>query len=139
MEHTRDRQTQRTVTVLPPPSELDPGWVGVQRVIQVKRRGTRAHKPVAETVFYLSSQALDAPMFARQTRDHWQVENGLHWVKDVVLQEDNAPMCDGQALTNFAIVRTMVVNLFRANGFASITKGIRQVAHDVRRLFSFFQ
>ena len=111
----------------------------MQRVIQVKRCGTRVQKPVDETVFYLSSQALDATRFGGQTRDHWQVENGLHWVKDVVLQEDNAPLCDGHALTNFAIVRTIVVNLFRANGFASITKEICQLAHDVCRLFSFFQ
>jgi predicted transposase YbfD/YdcC len=66
-------------------------------------------------------------------------ENRLHWSKDVVLLEDTAPLCDGHALTNFALARTIAVNLFRQNGFASITKGIRHLAHDVHRLFSFFQ
>lgn len=139
IEQTRDRQTQRIVKVLPPPVAIDPEWVGVQRIIQVERRGTRAQKPFSETVFYISSLALDAAAFAQRIRDHWQIENCLHWVKDMVLQEDKAPLCDGHALTNFAIVRTIAVNLFRTNGFVSITKGIRHLAHDIHQLFSFFQ
>lgn len=67
------------------------------------------------------------------------MENKLHWVKDLVLGEDKAPLWAGHALTNFAIIRTIAVNLFRLNGFASITKGIRAIAHDIHRLFSFFQ
>ncbi|MEP0925357.1 hypothetical protein [Leptolyngbya sp. ST-U4] len=67
------------------------------------------------------------------------MENNLHWVKDVVLSEDKALLCAGHALTNFAIVRTIAVNLFRLNGFASVTKVIRAVAHNIHQLFSFFQ
>ncbi|NJO43967.1 MAG: ISAs1 family transposase [Cyanobacteria bacterium CRU_2_1] len=138
-ERSRDRQIERTITGLPPPTQRDPAWVGVQRVVKVERKGTRAGKPFEETIFYLSSLTLEADQFAHRIRDHWQVENKLHWVKDVVLAEDQAPLCAGHALTNFAIIRTIAVNLFRANGFTSITKGIRAVAHDIHQLFSFFQ
>ncbi len=138
-EQTRERHTQRTVSVFVPPVDIDPAWVGVQRVIQVERQGTRDQIPFRETVFYISSLTLEAAAFAQGIRHHWQIENCLHWVKDKVLQEDSAPVCDGHALTNFAIVRTIAVNLFRANGFASVTKGIRQLARDIPRLFSFFQ
>jgi predicted transposase YbfD/YdcC len=139
VERTRDRQIERTITVLAPPTQIDPAWVGLQRVVQVERQGTRAGKPFEETMFYLSSLNLDANQFAQRIRDHWQIENNLHWVKDVVLGEDKAPLCAGHALTNFAIIRTIAVNLFRLNGFASVTKGIRALAHDIHRLFSFFQ
>lgn len=139
VEQTRDRHVERTVKVLAPPVEIDPAWVGIQRVIKVERRGSRSGKPFEETMFYLSSLKATAPEFAQRIRDHWQVENNLHWVKDVVLGEDKAPLCAGHALTNFAIIRTLVVNLFRLNGFASITKGIRAVAHDIHQLFSFLQ
>lgn len=138
-EHTRGRCTQRTVSVLAPSTDIDPAWVGVQRVIRVERTGTRAGKPFSETVFYISSRSDNAAEFAGRIRGHWQIENRLHWVKDVVLHEDQTPLCDGHALTNVAILRTMVVNLFRQQGFDSITKAIRHVAHDVGRLFSFFQ
>lgn len=139
VERTRERQIERTITVLAPPTRIDPAWVGLQRVVKVERRGTRSGKLFEETMFYLSSLQLDAKAFAQRIRDHWQVENNLHWVKDVVLGEDKAPLCAGHALTNFAIIRTLVVNLFRLNGFASVTKGIRAVAHDIHRLFSFLQ
>jgi hypothetical protein len=58
---------------------------------------------------------------------------------DLVLQEDEAPWCDGRAPSHFALARTIAVNLFRLNGLASLTQGIRHLAHDVHRLFSFFQ
>jgi len=99
----------------------------------------RGQKQSSERMFYISSLALSAVEFAQRIRSHWHVENRLHWVKDVVMGEDKSALCDGHALTNFAIVRSMVVNLFRANGYASITKGIRHLAHDIHKLFSFFQ
>jgi predicted transposase YbfD/YdcC len=138
-EQTRDRHTQRTVSVLDTVVGLDPQWLGVQRLIRVERVGTRANQPYQETMFYISSLQLDAPGFAQRIRQHWHIENRLHWVKDVVLKEDQAPLCDGHALTNFAIVRTIALNLFRQHGFDSITQGLRRLAHDIPTLFSFFQ
>lgn len=138
-ERTRDRQTQRTVSVLDCVSGIDPQWVGVKRIIRVERVGTRANRPYSETMFYISSLSLDAVGFAQQIRNHWHIENRLHWVKDVVLKEDSSPLCDGNALVNFAIVRTIALNLFRSHGFDSVTQGMRQMAHDIPGLFSFLQ
>jgi predicted transposase YbfD/YdcC len=138
-EKTRDRQTQRTIMVIDTVAGIDPDWVGVQRLIRVQRSGTRANKPYEEMVFYISSLSSDAAGFAQRIRAHWHIENRLHWPKDVVLKEDTSPLCDGYAPVNFSIVRTISINLFRNGGFHSITKGIRLLAHDVRRLFSFFQ
>ena len=139
VEQTRDRHTQRIVSVLEPGDEIDPAWKGVQRIVRVERTGTRSAQAYAETMFYISSLELDAAGFATRICQHWHIENRLHWPKDVVLGEDAAPLCDGNALVNFAIVRTIAINLFRQAGFASITKGIRHLSHDVQRLFSFFQ
>ena len=127
------------MSVLDTIAGIDPEWVGVQRLIRVQREGIRANKPFEETVFYISSLCLDAAGFAAQIQQHWHIENRLHWPKDVVLKEDEAPLCDGYALANFAILRTMALNLFRQAGFPSITKGLRHLSHDVHRLFSFFQ
>ncbi|MGI0495340.1 ISAs1 family transposase [Alkalinema pantanalense CENA528] len=138
-EQTRDRVTRRAVIVLDQIPALDPGWVGIQRIIRVERSGTRAQKPYHEVMFYISSLPLEASGFAQFIRHHWHIENRLHWVKDVILKEDETPVCDGNALINFVIVRTLSLNLFRLNGFASITRGLRFLAHDVRKLFSFFQ
>ena len=138
-EHTRDRQIQRTVSVLDTIEGIDPEWVGVQRLIRVQRQGIRGKRTFTETVFYISSLSLDAVGFAVRIQQHWHIENRLHWPKDAVLKEDEAPLCDGYAPANFAILRTIALNLFRRAGLASITKGLRRLAHDVHRLFSFFQ
>ena len=139
IEQCRDRYTQRTVSVLDTIVGIEPQWVGIQRMIRVERAGIRANQPYCETMFYVSSLAVDAASFAQLIRSHWQIENRLHWIKDVVLHEDCSPLCDGNAPVNFAIVRTIALNLFRFNGFDSITQGIRHLAHDLSRLFSFFQ
>jgi predicted transposase YbfD/YdcC len=139
IETSRDRQIERRVRVLAPPVGIDPAWVGVKRVVCIERQGRRGQKPMSERMFYISSLELDAAEFGERIRCHWHVENRLHWVKDVVMAEDRTALCAGHALTNFAILRSMAVNLFRMNGFASITKGIRHLAHDIPQLFSFFQ
>ncbi len=138
-ERTRNRDIEPRVSVLEAPQELSLAWVGAKRMIRVERQGIRAQQPFLETVFYLSSMTGDAQTFAQYIRHHWQIENRLHWPKDAVLKEDITPVCDGHAMTNFALVRTIALNLFRRHGFDSITRGIRMLAHDVKTLFSFFQ
>lgn len=138
-EHLRGRITRRTVSVLAATAELDTVWLGVQSLIRVERTGIRGTEAMHETLFYISSIAADAAHFGDRIRHHWQIENRLHWVKDVVLKEDTAPLCSGYALENMAILRTIAINLLRLNGFTSVTKGIRAVEHDTHRLFSFFQ
>lgn len=138
-DQSHGRDITRTVSVLPPPAELDPAWVGIHSVVKVERCGWRGQKPFSQTMFYITSLDLQAQALAERIRAHWHVENRLHWPKDAVLKEDSTPVCDGHAITNFAILRTIAINLFRANGFDSITQGIRMLAHDVRQLFSFLQ
>jgi predicted transposase YbfD/YdcC len=138
-DSSHGRQVQRSVSVLTPAEGIAPVWVGVQRIIKVERTGIRAHKPFEETVFYISSLTENAAEFAQRIRAHWQIENRLHWVKDVVLREDESPLYGGCALINFGIFRTIAMNVFRKEGWASVTNGIRSVAHDIDRLFSFLQ
>ncbi|GAP98036.1 mobile element protein [Leptolyngbya sp. NIES-2104] len=138
-EQVRDRITRRTVSVLAATSDLDAVWHGVQSLIRVERTGIRATEAMHETLFYISSRSVDARQLGEWIRAHWHIENRLHWGKDVVFKEDAAPLCSGHAPENMAILRTIAVNLLRLNGFASMTKGIRAIAHDIDRLFSFCQ
>jgi len=140
-EKTRDRSIQRNISVFSPPSEIDPIWVGVNCVIKVWRQGTRGGQPYQsqKETYYICSLSPHSSLIPKGIRTHWHIENRLHWVKDVVLQEDDYPFCGGYAAANMGIIRTIALNLFRLNGFASITKAIRTLAHDLPRLFSFLQ
>jgi predicted transposase YbfD/YdcC len=133
------RTVTRTVSVFDAPPQIAATWPSVQSCIRVERSGTRDHKPFSETIFYISSLQESATQFAHRIRHHWHIENRLHWVKDVVLKEDDTPLCGGTVAITMGILRTVAVNLFRLNHFDSITQGIHNLAHDIKTLFSFFQ
>jgi predicted transposase YbfD/YdcC len=64
--------------------------------------------------YFLSSARLDAKTFARAVRDHWGVENNLHWVLDVVFHDDLARPRTGHGPQNMAVVKHMALNLLNA-------------------------
>lgn len=68
-----------------------------------------------ERRYYLSSLTLDAPRFARAVRSHWGVENQLHWVLDVVFNEDQSRARLQHASENLATLRRWSLNLLKAD------------------------
>jgi predicted transposase YbfD/YdcC len=66
---------------------------------------------------------------------HWGIENRLHWVKDVIFGEDNAPLSNCNVATNWSIIRNVAINLARKGGYDSLTKAERFLAHDIDKLF----
>lgn len=82
-------------------------------------------------MFYISSRLMGAQAMAEVVRGHWQVENGLHWVKDAILKEDACTTHTGNAPQNLALLRSLAVTLFRLAGYYSITDALRRFAHDI--------
>ena len=134
-ERSRDRFIHRQVAVFEDLSSISPQWVGIKRLIKVTRTGTRRGLPYHQVVYYMSSLSLTAREFAIGIRSHWGIENRLHWVKDVVFQEDKCRIRTGSAPANLSLIRTIVINLLRRNGFVSLTKAIRLLAHDLEAIF----
>jgi predicted transposase YbfD/YdcC len=134
-ERTRERVVERTVKVFEANCALTSDWAKAQSLIEVQRRGTRAHEPFEATSYYLSSLSVEAVEFALGIRCHRDIENGLHWVKDVVLKEDAAPFVHSTAATNWSIIRTIVLNLVRHWGYRSLSKAQRFLSHDLDQLF----
>ena len=83
---------------------------------EVERGGTIEF----ETRYYLCSIVLAAERFGQAVRGHWGIENRLHWVPDVVFDEDLARLRSAQAPANMAITRHAALNLrSRAKPFTS--------------------
>lgn len=61
--------------------------------------------------FFLTSLQPDASLIARSVRQHWQVENNLHWRLDVIFREDLQRCRSGYAATNLSLLRKMALNL----------------------------
>jgi predicted transposase YbfD/YdcC len=67
-------------------------------------------KTSIEYHYYIGLIKNSATEFARGARGHWGVENGLHWVLDVALREDDCRVRKGNAPENFALLRHIAVN-----------------------------
>ena len=80
--------------------------------------------------FYLSSLSPISSLIPKGIRQHCPIENRLHWVKDVVTQEDISPQLNGYASTNISILKSWVLNLLRIHGLNSITEAIDTLAHN---------
>ncbi len=66
-----------------------------------------------ETRYYLSSLPGDAEQIGTAVRSHWGVENGLHWVMDMVFRDDECRIRTQHAPANFATIKHMASNLLR--------------------------
>jgi len=124
--------TTRTVQVFTAPAQAPfSDWPDLAAVVSVHRFGTRRGKPYHEHMFYISSCLMEAQAVAQVIRGHWQIENGLHWVKDAVLKEDACTTRTGNAPQNLALLRSFTVTLFRLAGHHSIKNALRHFAHDI--------
>ena len=86
---------------------------GLAMIAMVQSVTERADKIETERRFYISSAKLEAKFFAKAVRDHWGVENRLHWVLDVVFHDDLARLRTGFGPQNMAVVKHMAMNLIR--------------------------
>ncbi len=135
-EKTRNRLTTRTVEVFHDLDGIELSWVGIKSLIRVERTGTRAGKPYYEIACYISSLISTAKEFAYGIRGHWSIENSLHWVKDMVLKEDDSKIRLGNAPANLSILRAIALNILRRNGHHSITSTQRFLSHDIDKLLA---
>ncbi len=90
-------------------------WPGLHSVIAVETiRTAHQHAPVTSDYrFYLSSLERSATAFVTMIRQHWDIENKLHWSLDVTFNEDRSRIRKDHAPENMAALRRVALNLFR--------------------------
>ncbi len=117
--HGRDEQ--RTVQVLPARGHLSAAqvaaWVGVLTVVMVTRvvwcEATGVES--TEVSYFLSSLRPNARRIGSAIRGHWSIENGLHWVLDVVFREDARRLYARTAAENVAFLNRLALSLLRGD------------------------
>jgi predicted transposase YbfD/YdcC len=112
-EDGHGRHEERYVTAIYDPDGLPPGWAGVAAVVQVNRVREAAGGRTQTTHYYIASHPGTAEELGRLARSHWGIENGLHWVLDVVYGEDDSRVRAGHAGANLGVVRRVAVSLSR--------------------------
>jgi predicted transposase YbfD/YdcC len=90
-------------------------WPGLQAVIAVETiRMAHKQAPVTSDYrFYLASVVRSATTFVTMIRQHWDIENKLHWSLDVTFHEDRCRIRKDHAAENMVALRHMALNLLR--------------------------
>ena len=108
--HGRD---ETRVAVVAPAGDMAErhGFAGLQAVAQIKsqRNGANTER------YFLLSRHYRPPEVLRIVRQHWGIENGLHWPLDVLLDEDLARSRKDNAPANLAVLRRLALNIARAH------------------------
>ncbi len=89
------------------------GWVDLQTIVRLERERRLADKIEQETAYYISSLPPIAPQILDATRQHWSVENNLHWVLDVTFREDDSRIRKHNSPQNMAVLRNIALNILK--------------------------
>ncbi|MGK7948903.1 MAG: ISAs1 family transposase [Xenococcaceae cyanobacterium] len=124
--HHRREKRQLTAVALNQMGGLykEAQWSGLQTIIRVVRTRHLWNKTTQEVMFYLSSLPPDAKQLGKVIRQHWSIENQLHWVLDVTFGEDACRIRTGNAPENMALLKRWSINLL--NQETSFKRSIRQ-------------
>jgi predicted transposase YbfD/YdcC len=99
----------------------------LQRTVTIKKTGTQRHEVVYGMTSLAAHQA-DAARLLRLVRQHWQIENQSHWVRDVTFDEDRSQVRCGAIPQVMAAVRNVAIGLMRLNGQHNIAAATRRFA-----------
>ncbi len=106
-------------------------WPGLAAIGKVTRIREVNRKTTTETAYYLLSTPLSAERFNDVVRHHWSIENSLHWVLDVTMNEDQSRNRKDHGPENLALLRRLALNLAKLEPSKGSMKGkLKQAGWD---------
>ncbi|MBE6150172.1 MAG: ISAs1 family transposase [Firmicutes bacterium] len=87
--------------------------------------------------YYISDLKFSGEEFAKVVRNHWSIENNLHWVLDVHFREDWSLCKEENALKNLSTIRKICYNLTKLDPFntkLSFKKKLTLYNHDLNHV-----
>jgi len=113
-----DRQEFRQIWVVTEPEyraylRQAKRWVNLHSLIKLVTVRMTATKTEMTTRYFISSWQTTPQDFMLAIREHWQIENGLHWVLDIAFREDESRIRKDHAPQNMAVLRHLALNLLK--------------------------
>jgi len=132
------RRARRTIK-----AALAPAWTGFDgaaQVAQLRRTVTQDGKKTVEVVYLITSDGdVDPATLAAWVRGHQEIENRLHWVRDVTYLEDKSLVRTGNAPRVMASLRSLAISLLRLDGHGNIAAANRHHLRDPQRTLKLLQ
>jgi len=91
-------------------------WKNLKSIVRIQSTRTfkNSNKPIeTATRYYISSLEQEAKLFNKAIREHWSIENKLHWTLDVAFGEDTSRKRIGNSAQNFSILLKIALNLLK--------------------------
>jgi len=114
-------------------------WPGVAQACRLVRTSWRAGQQTVEVQYAITSvprSAGNAALLLRWWREHWGIENRVHYVRDVAFGEDLCRVRSGSAPQILAACRNAAINLLRMQNCPNITAALREHAYQPRKLLA---
>ena len=129
-----EKRTVRTTSIL----TLHQKWPGLAQGLEITRERTVHGQTTVEVEYGMTSlkpEQADAKCLSGLVREHWGIENELHYVRDVTLGEDACRVRKGSAPQVLAAVRNAVIHLLAGLGTPNYAAAIRRLnAHPEEAL-----
>ena len=106
-------ETRSCTTLLATDLPSRSAWKGLKTIVRIFRERNDGKKIHRETTYYISSLNQEAEFIASVARNHWRVENSLHWRLDVIFGQDKSRYRDRNGARNLATCRKLALNLLQ--------------------------
>jgi predicted transposase YbfD/YdcC len=135
VEHNRGhgRTERRTIQVLPAPDTIT--FPHARQAFLVERYIADLHDNPTSAVAVLGltsrpAQRANPEQIATALRKHWNIENGLHYVRDVTFAEDASRIRTGSGPRIMSSLRNLAIAVLHRAGYTNIAQGLRWASYS---------
>lgn len=104
-------------------------WIGLKSVVRIHSECYNKHsgKTSHQNRYYISSLSADAEKINNAVRNHWSIENNLHWTLDVIFKEDASLKKKGNSAINYNIMTKLALALIDKEKSKKISKPAKRL------------
>lgn len=88
-------------------------WIGLKSIVRLVSHRQIGEEVKVQTRYFISSLPANAKTILKAKRNHWKIENQVHWVLDIAFREDQSRVRHDHAAENLAVLRQMALNLLK--------------------------
>ncbi|MCW3789212.1 ISAs1 family transposase [Plebeiibacterium sediminum] len=104
-------------------------WQGLNSIIRIdaERHDKATDKTSVETRYYISSLNQSAEQFNQIIRQHWTIENNLHWSLDFLFKEDYSLKKKGNSAINYNIILKLALAMLEREKSRKLSKPVKRL------------
>lgn len=139
-ENAHGNQVWRRVEVYDTQAPMPQGWNHIERLIKVRRWGNRGQRPFEEISYFVLSKPINSAfVVAKAVQGHWAIENKLHWIKDVIMGEDDMTLRGKSLVTTVVFLNNAALNIMQAADYKPNKNNFSKLANRVDKLSKLFE